>query len=124
MRPTTMRFGVAALVLPAALLVGCSASTPATGTISGHLRQVGGIPPGDDRPVPGTVTITGGAVSKELAVGNDGSYTVDVPPGTYTVVGHSPTSLSGNKQGDCAASGPAVVTSGMSTTADVICSIL
>ena len=123
MRPTAMRFGVALLLLPVTLLVGCSASTPATGTIAGHLRQVGGAPPGVDRPVPGTVTITGGALTKDLQVGQDGSYAVDVPPGTYRVVGHSPTALSGNTQMDCPADGAAAVKSGATTTADAICSI-
>ena len=123
MSPTVMRFRIAAVLLPAALLVGCSASTPANGTLAGHLRQVGGPPPGENRPVPGTISITGGAVTRELQVGQDGAYAVDVPPGTYTVVGHSPTALSGNKQMDCPANGAAAVTSGATTTADPICSI-
>jgi len=122
-RPTAMRFGFVSFLLPVALLVGCSASTAATGTITGHLRQVGGAPPGVDLPVPGTITITGGPLTKDLQVGQDGSYVVDVPPGTYTVVGHSPTALSGNAQMDCPAKVAAAVTSGATTTADAICSI-
>jgi hypothetical protein len=117
-----MRFRVAALLLPVALLAGCSASTPASGTLAGHLRQVGGLPPGVDRPVPGTVAITGVAVAMEIPVGQDGSYTVAVPPGTYTVIGHSPTVLNGNNQLDCPANGAVVVTSGTTTTADAFCS--
>lgn len=105
-------------------LTGLPVSTPASGTIAGHLRQVGGPPPGVNRPVPGTVTISGGSTTKELQVGKDGSYTVDVPPGTYTVVGHSPTTLGGGStQLPCPARGDAVVTSGASTTSDAICSI-
>lgn len=104
-------------------LTGLPASTPASGTIAGHLRQVGGPVPGVNRPVPGTVTISGGSTTKELPVGQDGSYTVDVPPGTYTVVGHSPTTLGGNTQLPCPANGDAVVTSGATTTSDAICSI-
>lgn len=82
MGPTVMRFRIAAVLLPAALLAGCSASTPANGTLAGHLRQVGGPPPGENRPVPGTISITGGAVTRELQVGQDGAYAVDVPRGS------------------------------------------
>lgn len=64
-----------------------------------------------------------GLLHLELQVGQDGSYSVDVPPGTYTVVGYSPTALSGNQQMDCPANGVAEVTSGATTTADPICSI-
>ena len=123
MRPTVMRFGVVVIFLPVSLLVGCSSQTPANGTITGHLRQVGGAPPGVNRPVPGTVTITGGTVTKDLQVGQDGSYTVEVPPGTYSVVGHSPTAMSGNEQIDCHAVGGTEVKSGATTIADAICSI-
>ena len=123
MHPTVMRSGVAAILLPVAILVGCSASTPTTGTLTGHLRQVGGPAPGVNRPVPGTVTISGGSATKALPVGDDGSYTVDVPPGTYTVVGHSPTTLTGDQQQDCPAPSAATVTAGTTTTADAICSI-
>ena len=42
-------------------------------------------------------------MTKEIQVEDDGAYTVDVPPGTYTVVGHRPTTLTGDKQQDCPA---------------------
>jgi len=42
-------------------------------------------------------------MTKEIQVEDDGAYIVDVPPGTYTVVGQEPTTLTGDKQQDCPA---------------------
>jgi hypothetical protein len=121
MRPILKRLGVVVLVVPAALLISCSASARDTGTLTGHLRMVGGPPPGIDRPVPGTVTISDGSTTRQQPVSDDGAYAVDLPPGNYTVVGHSP--AAGDNEPACPAASVATITSHMTTTADAICSI-
>jgi hypothetical protein len=97
----------------------CSGPAPAEGTLTGHLYGVGGPAPGSPRPWPGTVTLTGPGVHLDVSVGASGAYSVTVPPGTYTVVAHSP--LYGGGAGLCQAEGAAVVTIGHSTRADVLC---
>ncbi len=126
MRPTAMRFSVGALVLPVALLVGCSSSTPANGTIAGHLMGTGGRPPGTQTPFPGTIHVTGPGVDTQVSVGADGKYSLTVPAGVYTVVGHSPDLTDNGVQEECGAApygGPVTVTAGQTTTVDVGCSL-
>jgi hypothetical protein len=65
------------------------------------------------------VTLTGPGVHRDVPVGADGSYSVMVPAGKYTVVGHSPLYESG--AGLCQAAGVVTVTSGHTTKADVLC---
>jgi hypothetical protein len=116
-------FGALRGVAVILLLSGCASPSPSTGTLTGHLRQVGGPPPGVNRTVPGSVTVTGGGTTRELGVGTDGAFTIDLSPGTYTVVGHSPTTLNGDKLADCPAAAPVVIASGATTTSDPVCSI-
>ncbi len=97
----------------------CSAQDPVDGTLTGHLYGVGGPAPGLPRPLPGTVTVTGPGVHRDIPVGVSGSYSVKVPAGSYTVVGHSP--LYGSGTGVCRAERVATVTSGHSTEVDVLC---
>lgn len=111
---------LAAAALP---LLGCSTTHQDVGTLIGHLRQVGGPPPGVDRTVTGTVTITGPDKVVTIDVGTDGAFSAELPVGTYTVVGHSPTTLSGTHEADCPATSPAVVTTSNTTSRDAICSI-
>jgi len=108
-----------AAVCLAGFTVACSARAPADGTLTGHLYGVGGPAPGLPRPWPGTVTVTGPGVHRDVPVGASGSYSVMVPAGKYTVVGHSPLYQSGT--GLCQAAGVATATSGHSTKADVLC---
>ena len=96
-----------------------SGQVHADGTLTGHLYGVGGPAPGSPRPWPGTVTLTGPGVHRDVAVGASGTYSVMVPAGRYTVAGHSPAYDSG--AGLCQAAGVATVTSGHSTKADVLC---
>jgi len=111
------------LPLAAACLAGltaaCSGQNPADGTLTGHLYGVGGPAPGLPRPWPGTVTLTGPGVHRDIPVGASGTYSVMVPAGSYTVVGHSP--LYGSSTYLCQAAGAATVTSGHTTKADVLC---
>ena len=92
---------------------------PADGTLTGHLYGVGGPAAGLPRLWPGTVTVTGPGVHRDIPAGASGSYSVTVPAGHYTVAGHSPRYASGT--GLCQAAGVAMVTSGHSTKADVLC---
>jgi hypothetical protein len=91
--------------------------------VTGHLYGVGGpasvagAPP--PRPWPGTVTLTGPGVHSDVPVGANGAFSVMVPAGRYTVVGHSP--LYGSGAGLCQAAGAVLVTSGHTTKADVLC---
>jgi hypothetical protein len=94
----------------------------ATGTLTGHLYGVGGPAPGAPRPWPGTVTLTGPGVHRDVQVGASGSFSVLVPAGTYTVAGRSPRYGSG--AGVCRAAGPATVITGHRTRADVLCQMM
>ena len=96
-------------------------ASPLTGTLTGHLYGVGGPAPGTPRPWPGTVTLTGPGVHRDILVGASGSFSVLVPAGTYTVAGRSPRYGSG--AGVCRAAGPATVTTGHRTRADVRCQL-
>ena len=106
----------AAAVCLAGFTAACSGQSPADGTLTGHLYGVGGPAPGLPRSWPGTVTLTGPGVHRDISIGASGTYSVMLPAGRYTVVGHSP--LYG---GLCQAAGTATVTSGRTTKADVLC---
>jgi hypothetical protein len=122
-----VRTSLIGLCLAAACLAGltaaCSGQGPADGTVAGHLYGVGGpasaAAPPSPRPWPGTVTLTGPGVHRDVPVGASGTFSVTVPPGTYTVTGHSP--LYGSGAYACQAAGPVTVTSGHTTQADVLC---
>jgi hypothetical protein len=125
-----VRISLIGLCLAAVCLAGftaaCSGSTggsPADGTLTGHLYGVGGPAtvsgPPSPRPWPGTVTLVGPAVHRDVTVGADGTFSVVVPAGRYTVTGHSPNYGSGTYL--CQAAGEATVTSGHTTKADVLC---
>jgi hypothetical protein len=108
-----------AAVCLAGLTAACSGHEPADGTLTGHLYGVGGPAPGLPRPWPGTVTLTGPGVHRDVPVGAGGAFSVMIPAGRYTVAGHSPLYKSG--AGLCQAAGIATVTAGRSTKADVLC---
>jgi hypothetical protein len=114
-----MRGFLVGLGLAVVLLAGCSGRSGAEGTLTGHLYGVGGPPPGLPRAWPGTVTLTGPGVEQDVSVGADGSYSVTVPVGRYTVVGRSP--LYESDAALCRATGVATVTSRHTTRADVWC---
>jgi hypothetical protein len=91
----------------------------AFGTVTGHLYGVGGPAPGLPLAWPGTVTVTGDGFRRDVIVGTGGTFSIAVPVGRYTVVGHSPRYGGGTAL--CQAAGKATVTRGHSTTADVLC---
>ncbi len=121
-----MRISLLGLALAAVCLAGLTAACsggPADGTVTGHLYGVGGpasvAAPPSPRPWPGSVTLTAPGVDRDVPVGADGAFSVTVPPGKYTVTGHSP--LYGSGAYLCRATGPVTVTSGRTTRADVLC---
>jgi hypothetical protein len=71
-----------------AFLVACSGRS---GVISGELVAVGG-PAGVRMRLPGIVRISGGGgpLTYRIAAGADGSFSAEVPAGTYVVTGRSP----------------------------------
>lgn len=100
-----------------------TSSAPSSGsvTLSGHLYVVGGPAPGLQRPIPGTVVAQRPGGSYAVTVGSDGEYTMQLPPGTYTVTGTSSHYNGGS--GDCPASGEVTVVRDQARTADVYCHI-
>jgi hypothetical protein len=88
-----------------------------TGTISGRLVAVGG-PVTRPRPLRGTVEFTG-PETKEVTVGSDGTFQIDVPAGTYIVEGRSP--LYNGGRSPCRPSANAVVHDAATTNVLVTC---
>jgi hypothetical protein len=63
---------------------------PGSGIVQGTLDRVGGPAPGSPTPVPGLVTLTGASRSYQVAADANGSFSVRVAPGRYTVTATSP----------------------------------
>jgi hypothetical protein len=102
------------------LLVGNPPRPLNIGTISGSLREVGGPAPGLNRTIGGVIRVSRSSIVWEDSTTGAGTFSVDLPVGTYTVTGTSPVILDG---GVCSARGPVVVARGRTTRVDVICSI-
>ena len=111
---------VAAMVVVG--VVGCS--SPARVSVTGTLREVGGV--GVDRPVAGSVEArqAGTAQTTRATVQDDGRFTLQLSPGSYTFVGHSP--LYGDNVYVCrpeTEQEPVVVAAEASAQVDVVCEI-
>ena len=107
-----------ALPLILALLAGCSGGT---GVISGELVAVGG-PASVRQPLPGTVRISGEGheFTYRVLPSADGSFSVEVPTGTYVVTGRSPLYEGGRV--DCRIAQPSLtVRAGDTLTEDLAC---
>lgn len=104
------------------LLAGCARAS-GQATLSGHLYMVGGpVVRGatpSPRPLAGKVVASGPAGAYTATVGADGSYTLQLPPGTYSVTGTSPSFNGGT--GICRADGTVTVVIGQQGTVDVYC---
>ena len=97
-------------------------------TISGHLLAVGGpggVPP---RPLRGSISVavdapenyaSGGFHLLGTQAGSDGSYSISVPPGTYSVTGSSPQYNGGGTT--CFSKGVVTVTQGTAVVVNVLC---
>jgi hypothetical protein len=100
------------------ILIGDSEQPASTrGTIIGTLREIGGPPPGVDHGIAGTVHADGPSDSWAGTTGSDGTFSVTVNAGTYSLTG----SPSGG--GYCSGGAHVVVTAGHTTHADVICNV-
>jgi hypothetical protein len=111
----TSRF---ALPLILTLLAGCSGET---GVISGQLVAVGG-PANVRQPLPGMVQISGEGheVTYRVPPSADGSFSVEVPTGTYVVTGRSPLYQGGRL--DCRIAQPSLTVRAHETiSVDVTC---
>jgi hypothetical protein len=98
-----------------------TATTAATGVLQGHLYGVGGPNPGLHQAWPGTVTISGPGLTRNITVAADGAYSATVAPGQYVVVGHSPRYDDGKTA--CLAANGAQVSAGAAVTLDVLCQL-
>jgi hypothetical protein len=110
----------AAFVGLATMLGGC-ASAPGgpAGTVTGHLVMAGGPAPGVTLHVPGTITASSAGGTRQASAAKDGSFTLVLPAGTYTLTGTSP--QYGDGHDNCVAVAPVVVRAGAVTRADVTC---
>jgi hypothetical protein len=115
---TIVRSRRSGLSLILALLAGCSGGT---GVISGELVAVGG-PANVRQSLPGTVQISGEGheFTYRILPSADGSFSVEVPVGTYVVTGRSPLYQGGRL--DCRIAQPSLtVRAHDAITVDVTC---
>ena len=86
------------------------------------MRERGGPPPGLDKLVDGTLIATA-ANGRQFGatIGPGGGFSMHLPAGTYTVVGHSPAFGSGKY--DCDAGRPVTVDLGGVTYIQLTCAV-
>ncbi len=98
---------------------------PSRGTLSGHMIRSGGPQIGDPVPMPGKVTITGNAGSRDVIVGDDGAFSLSLPPRRCTALAHPPSEpVGGGQVRPCPDSPIAVITVGAATAVDAMCLLL
>ena len=127
-----------ACLLAALLMAGCAGTVgqaPVTGHLAGRLVMEGGpMGPGGqqpgERPMRGTVTFTAaGHRQVAVQVGASGTFSVQLPPGTYQVSGRSPAIQTSNGSGasgteqelPCSQPLSAKITAGHTATITVTC---
>ena len=93
----------------------------ALGTVDGVVQEVGGPPPGLARNVRGTFIATGPGTSRHGTTDENGTFTAQLPPGTYRIVGHSP--VFGDGKYDCPAGDPIIVRANSVTHATLTCPV-
>jgi hypothetical protein len=93
---------------------------PPVGTVRGTLQEVGGAKPGTPRPLPGSVALRNSEGSMFTATaGLNGAFSVGLPPGSYTLIGHSPSF--GGGEAECDGLAPVTVIPSATVTAVVDC---
>jgi hypothetical protein len=111
------------VMVASVLLAGCSSPNGPpgpTGTVTGTLQAVGGLPGDGPRALSGQITLHGSSGHiVGITVGANGRFSLAVPVGTYTVSGQSPQYRGG--AAECHASGPVVVTKGVTSSVEVDC---
>jgi hypothetical protein len=106
-------------------LASCDLSSPngppgPTGTLTGTLQAVGGPPGVGPRALNGQVTLHGSSGDiAAITVGANGRFSVPVTVGTFTVSARSPLYEGGTAV--CRASGPVVVTKGVTSRVVIDC---
>lgn len=99
-------------------------SAPRSGTLAGRLFLSGGLAPGRTIPADGgSLVVTGQGHSHVVPVGSDGRFTSELPPGTYTVTGTSPTFNNNDASSVCLAQTKVTVTEGKTSDTGVLCPI-
>jgi hypothetical protein len=91
------------------------------GTLAGRFLMEGGPAPGVTNPLRGFITILGPGVRMRVSVGQDGKYSVALPPGNYTLSGESPQVMSNSGPLPCRAAQTASVTAHTQLNLDTIC---
>ena len=110
---------VAGAVLAAAA---CSATPGPTGTVTGTYIRVGGPGGTPNVPLPGTISFRAGDGSTiSLSSGSTGTFTGQLPPGTYAVTAES--SLINDGKSACSRPLTARVQAGQTVTLTIICDI-
>jgi hypothetical protein len=114
---------VAAATAGALIMAGCSGHPTDTRVVTGKLVRVGGPAPGSPVPLPGSIKAVDAAGHAYAAKADrSGRFRLTLPPGVYTVTGHSPLISSGQQL--CAADGRLRVSGNLrSRRIQVICSI-
>jgi hypothetical protein len=80
-------------------------TAPKLATVTGTLRMIGGPSPGVNRTVSGNVTATNQSGQRfSTTARDDGNFAMELPPGVYDIVGHSPNF--GYGKYDCSPGGP------------------
>ncbi len=93
-----------------------------SGTIIGVLQAVGGPPPGTPRPLPGTITIRNWeGTTITASAGSAGTFSVQVPVGSYILTGHSHLYESGTSECTAAPPGTITVTAGGTIRTTIDC---
>jgi hypothetical protein len=96
-------------------------SPPATGTVSGTFTLDAGI--SLPRPIDGTVSLSRwhGTGSVKVAVGENGKFTVHLPPGMWVVSGRSPKFNVNNREPPCGSTKPITVVANSTTSVQLQC---
>ena len=107
------------VIAVAVLFAGCASPTGPpgpTGTLTGKLQAIGGPPDDGPRALSGQITLNGSSGHMTaITVGANGRFSVPVTVGTYTVSAHE------GGTADCHASGPVVVTKGVTSHVVIDC---
>jgi hypothetical protein len=102
---------------------GCSAPKE-VGTLSGRLLVIGGpslqqSANGGGFPVSGKVTIIGPSGSRDVHVGSDGTFAVDLSPGRYSLKGSTEPTV--GRGPDCTTTNKIEIAAGSHMTVDALC---
>jgi hypothetical protein len=114
---------IAAAAAGALIMTGCSGHPTAAQVVTGRLVRVGGPAPGSPVPLPGSIKAVDAAGHAYAAKADQsGRFRLTLPPGVYTLTGHSPLISSGKQL--CAAGGRLRVSGTLPPRSiQVICSI-